>query len=119
MFEFMNTALRESFDRLFNGLMQNIAALPKPVPWRSRGKGRGFNNGLLSLHRSISRQSNPAGPRKWHQSDLPDQVDRLAAAHAKRQRRAEKLSRDAHRSWDNNYAWDPRPSLNPMYVNHG
>lgn len=102
MFGLITNAMRASFNSLFSGLMDNIAAMPKPVPWRSRGKGRGFNNGLLSLHRSISRQSNPAGPRKWHQSDLRDQVDRLAAADAKRQRRAEKYQADYDRSLRNN-----------------
>lgn len=102
MFGFLTSAMHESFDKLFQGMMDNIASLPKPVPWRSRGKGRGLNNGLLSLHRSISRQSNPAGPRKWHNLEDLHQQDALGEAAAKRVTRAAKRQDSYDRGLRNN-----------------
>lgn len=102
MFGILTDAMRQIIKNAVAAAVENIAAMPKPVPWRSRGKGRGFNNGLLSLHRSISRQSNPAGKRHWHNLEDLHQQDALGEAAAKRVTRAAKSQANYDRSLRNN-----------------
>lgn len=96
----------------------------------SRGKGKGGPNHLFALHRRIWKQGRPTAQRHWHQPGLPSQVDKLAAAYAKRERKAEKLYRDIRSSmrWNDahktgaiemlgNVISDVPARLNPIYVN--
>lgn len=93
-----------------------------PSPRLSRGKGKGRPSSLDALHRKIAKQGRPTDARHWHQSDLPDQVDTLAAAYAKRERKARKLQVHtglSYASQPDSLYYPGKHSLNPFYVNRG
>ena len=92
------------------------------APARRRGKGKGRVERIMALHRRIFGSSRPEGSRRWHNPKDPVQAERIAAAQAKRERKAHERNWRAIHAYDQNSAWDhDTPSkalkLNPLYVN--
>jgi len=97
-------------------------------PWRIAPGGRGANKRPVRNPFTYKGMA-PEYSRYWHDMSDPVQAERFAAAELKRQRKAEKLQRDAATATNNNWAHgvgkrgvhlSPAPEfsgrLNPFYV---
>lgn len=120
---------------MMSGIMALAAALAggapsiegPGAPARRRGKGKGRVERIMGLHRRILASSRPERSRHWHNPKDPVQAERIAAAQAKRERKAHKLKRDLFISKANNGAhWGSfeeacvtSERLDPFYVNRG
>ena len=110
---------------MMSGIMALAAALAggapsiegPGTPARRRGKGKGRVERIMGLHRRIHTSSRPELGRHWHNPKDPVQAERIAAAQAKRERKAEIAIRNAEQSYVNNHAWKFLSGFCPFYFN--
>lgn len=110
---------------MMSGIMALAAALAggapsiegPGAPARRRGKGKGRVERIMGLHRRIFGASRPERSRHWHNAKDPVQAERIAAAQAKRERKAEIAIRNAERSYVNNHAWAFMDGFSPFEIN--